>query len=581
MANYSSGAGRPRWQRWLPGGLLAALLLLGASLYRGYGLSWDEVSNHANGAINLNLAADFLLPPAVVQRLRPAAMQPLPSPHWGGFDHGVAFELPAALLGRLLYPGNSSEYYRLRHLLVFLVFVGCVVVVYRLARLRYPAARWLPLLAAAALVGSPRFFAEAFYNGKDIVFMATFALGMLTLVRLAQRPTWRRALLHAAATALAADLRLTGLVLLGAFTAAALALPAGAPGAGPAPARRRLGLLVLYAGVAAALTLIGWPYLWADPVGRLQHLVGRTGHYPWTGQVLYAGQLLRAYNLPWHYLPVWILITTPLPYSVLAGLGLGTALRTLARQGRAALRRPGAWLDALLLAWLVVPIGAVIATRAVVYDGWRHLYFVYPALLLLALRGARALGQAWQLRPAVRPGRRWVAGAAVALLVLETGRTAWFMVRAYPNQQVYFSCLTAPAAERLFERDYWGGSVYYGLSWLLRHDAAPVIAVSGAVPELVYNNWLLLPPAQQRRVRVVADWRQARYFCATYRWHPQSYADSVGPEVLAYRPGGRAKALSIFRVADTLAGPLPPAAVAFRRRNHAGIPSSAPPASGR
>lgn len=562
MAENSLGPGRPRWQHLLPGGLLVALLLLGASIYRGYGLTWDEPSNHYNGAVNLNYAAEFVLPQSLLQRLTPPGVPLHPKATWPGFDHGVAFELPAALLGRVLYPGNPPEYYRLRHLLVFLVFLGGLVVVYRLARLRYPASRWLPLLAAGALVLSPRFFAEAFYNGKDISFMVAFALGMLTLVRLAQRPTVRRALVHAVVTALAADVRLTGLVLLAGFTAAAMLLQASAPAAVPTPPRRRLGLLVLYGAVAAGLTVAGWPYLWADPTHRLLYVLGRTGHFPWPGLVLYAGKLVAANALPWHYLPVWMLITIPLPYSVLGALGLGTALRTLARRGQAALHRPGAWLDALFLAWLVVPIGAIIAVQAVIYDGWRHAYFVYPALLLLALRGARALGQAWQRRAAARPAQRWLVGAALGLLALETGRTAWFIARAYPNQQVYFSFLPAPAAERLFERDYWGASNLYGLEWLLRHDPAPVITVTGPVPSLVYINWLLLSPAQQKRIRVLGAGQQARYYLSVYRWHPQSYADTLGPEVLAYRPAGRVKALSVFR-RDSLSRPLPPAPIGY------------------
>jgi hypothetical protein len=377
-------------------------------------------------------------------------------------------------------------------------------------------------------------------------------------VRLAQRPTVPRALAHAAATALAADVRLTGLVLLTAFTAAALLLQAGAPQAVLATARRRLALFGLFGLVAAALTLLGWPYLWAEPGPRLWYVLGHTAHFPWPGQVFYMGKLLAATALPWHYLPVWMLITIPLPYSLLGALGLASALRTLAHYGRAALTRPGAWLDALLLAWLLLPLAAVIATRAVVYDGWRHLYFVYPALLLLALRGARALALAWQQRAAWR----WVAGAVMALLLLETGRTLWFMARAYPNQQVYFSCLPAPTAERLFERDYWGGSVHYGLEWLLRHDASPSITVGGPLPLVIYNSWLMLSPAQQSRLHIAVDARQARYFLTFYREHPPTSAIGLGPEVLAYRPGGGVKTLSIFR-RDSLTRPLPPAASSF------------------
>ena len=38
------------------------------------------------------------------------------------------------------------------------------------------------LLSALFLVLTPRFFAESFYNSKDIVFMAVFAVGMNTTI---------------------------------------------------------------------------------------------------------------------------------------------------------------------------------------------------------------------------------------------------------------------------------------------------------------------------------------------------------------------------------------------------------------
>ncbi len=529
--------------RWLPPLLLAALLGLGLLLFPGYGLTWDEPSNHYNGAANLGFVAERLLSPALLRRLTPATVPPTPAV-WDGCEHGVAFELPAALLGRLLYPGNPRGYYILRHLLIFLTFVGGLVLLYQLAQLRYPSGGWLPLLAPALLVGSPRFFAEAFYNGKDIVFLVAFTGAMLTLAQLLRRPTVGRALWHALAVALAADVRLAGLPLLGAFTAAGLLAQPWLGGARPVPAGRRLALGAL-AGTGALLgLLLGWPYLWADPVGRLRTLLFESSFLDRDGIVLYAGEFVKINALPWHYHPTWIGITTPVPYLLLAGLGAGTGAVLLVRHGRGALARPGAWLDALFMAWLLGPLLLVVATRAVVYDGWRHVYFVYPALLLLALRGARALRAAWATAgPRARP---WL-GAVLGLGAFEVGRTLWFIGAAYPNQQVYFSCLPAATAERLFERDYWGGSYRYGLEWLLAHDPAPTLHVAAPRLGLLYINYLLLKPAEQRRLVLENDPRRAQYFVSAYRYHPQSYADSLGPEILLYRPGGGIKALSVFR----------------------------------
>lgn len=69
--------------------------------------------------------------------------------------------------------------------------------------------------------------------------------------------------------------------------------------------------------------------------------------------------------------------------------------------------------------------------------------------------------------------------------------------------------------------------------------------------------------SQQQRLHLVNDER-ARNYLSGYRWHPQSYADTLGPEVLAYRPGGGVKTLSIFRRA-VLGRRLPPRPNSFFR----------------
>ncbi len=554
---------RPTWQRLVAPTLLIILLLLGVLLYQGYGLSWDEFSYHYNGSVNISFMVEFLLPSAWQHRLLPADPLLHPTAPWPSYDHGAIFEIPAAALGGLLYPGDPHGYYILRHLMIFVVFVGGVVALYKLARIRYPQAQWLPLLCAAMLVLSPRFFAEAFYNGQDIVFMAAFTLAMLTLVRLVQWPTVGKAVVHGLATGLAMDVRPGGLVFLVAFTLLALATQPWAPPAAGQPlvtasAAKRLKLFSLYAGVALLVTVVGWPYLWAAPVARLLDALNTSRHYPWPGTVRYFGQQVPASRLPWHYLPVWIGITTPLPYLGLLLLGIANEVRTLIRRGAAALRQSGDWLDLLFAGWLLGPLALVIIDKSVVYDGWRHVYFIYPALLLLTLRGLQVLTRTWQAsEPPVSAGLRWLAGLVLVLFALETGRTGWFIAQAYPNQQVYFSFLPNSTAERLFERDYWGASYRYGLEWLLRHDPAPVITVTGPQQSIIYVNWTILTPAQRQRIKIVDDGSQARYYLTAYRWDRAPYPQDLGPEVLAYRPGGGIKALSIFR-RDFLSRPLPP-----------------------
>ncbi|UYZ62158.1 hypothetical protein [Hymenobacter weizhouensis] len=531
-------------RRWVVPLFFGGLFVLGALLHRDYGVSWDEPTDHLNGLVNVKYVAGLVMP----ERVRQEPSSHL-IPELEGYrdnDHGVIFEVPLSVLSYLLVHHDSRAYFFLRHFLIFGVFQLGVWAVYRIGRTWLGDWRW-GLLAAGLLVLSPRLFAESFTNGKDILFLGLFAFGMSTLVSFTTAPSAGRAAGHGLATALATDARILG-VLLVAFTVVMVGLdlldrPAVERG-------RRLRLLGLYVAVAAAGTVVGWPYLWADPVGHFVAAFRSMGHYRWPFTNLYLGQYYSPYTLPWHYAPVWILITTPLPYVLAALLGLGFSARSVLR-ARPWLAGLGLHrLDLLIAGWLLGPLLLVIALNSSLYDTWRHLYFVYPALVLLAARGVQGLAKA--ASPAA-PGP-WLRPAATLLLLgalLETGRTAGRMVQLHPFQHLYYSFLPAEQAERLFDRDYWGLSVRQGLEWLTRQQPTGPLRIHVRWPmhNPLYNNSLMLPPEQRQRIRYVpAD--SADYFLTTYRWHPQPFADSVGTEIYTVRAEG-IRILSIFRKPPT------------------------------
>jgi len=189
----------------------------------------------------------------------------------------------------------------------------------------------------------------------------------------------------------------------------------------------------------------------------------------------------------------------------------------------------------------------LVGINSVVYDGWRHVYFIYPAFVLLAVRGLWAGVQTWRAAPPASATRRlgWVAGAALALGV---AHTAVRQVVDHPYQYTYFSWLPGPAAARLFERDYWGVSSRDGLAWILAHDRSAIVTVSDTFPMAmpVRNNAQLLPLADQARLRFVPH-AQARYYIGLYRWHPAPYEPAIyGAVVHEIRVGGL-PILTVFR----------------------------------
>lgn len=510
------------------GSFFGLLLLLGFALHRDYGVSWDEPNNHLNGLVNIKYLVQLIWPARAQQepgyQLIPALRQ------FRDADHGPAFEIPVAIAGYLFTDGDSRSFYFLRHLATFLVFTAGVWATYQLGKQRYKS--WQAgLLASVLLVLSPRMFGEAFYNGKDIVYMAFFTLAMYSLVRVLARPSAARVVVHSIATALAIDVRVQGLLLVVLTLLVVAASPAG---------RQRYGRTIgLYIGCTLLFVLVGWPYLWATPFAELLAALPRMGRYPWPFTNFYLGAFWPATHLPWHYILVWLLITTPLLYIVAALCGIGVSCFRLLRFRTTYLTTLAGQIDVLLLLWLLGPLVTTCVLHVVVYEEWRHVYFTYPALLLLAVGGLRALWQAAYWRS------RWVAIAATGGVGATLAYTAAQMVQLHPYEHMYFSFLPARTAERLFERDYWGLSYRQGLEWLMRHDPSPQLAINVVWHYPLYNNSLILPPADRARMHYV-PLQQAKYFMTAYRWHPQSYRDSLGREIYTIRANG-VKILSVFQ----------------------------------
>ncbi|MBC6991681.1 ArnT family glycosyltransferase [Hymenobacter sp. BT491] len=513
------------------------LLLLGLSLYRDYGVSWDEPVDHLNGLVSARYVAHRLAPKWAE---RQAVLERAPDfENYHDNDHGVLFELPLAFWDQLRPSSDLRAFYQLRHLCIFLTCLAGTWALFRLARIRFHDWR-LGLLTAGLLVLSPRMFAESFYNAKDLVFLSVFTVAMYSLALLMQRPSLWRALLHGVATAMALDMRVLGILVVG-LTLGMLTLEVLFASSPKRAGLRMAGYVVAYLSVTAVVAIIGWPYLWEAPVAHFLLAYQHLSHYPWLGEVWYLGRPVYALNLPWHYALVWIVVTTPVPYVLAFCLGMLVWLYTIVRSRLAVLATLEGRLDLLFAAWFGLPLLMVILLKSVLYDGWRHLYFVYPALLLIAVRGGQAL---WQITR-LRARSRQVVLFLGLIASLEVAHTAVRMIRMHPNQQVYFSFLSAGQAGRLFERDYWGLSYRQGVEYLLKRHPTGRIPVDSPHPLLLTNNTLLLNPIDRERFQFT-DSAPNRYFLADYRMHPGPYPDSVGREVYSVAPEGL-KILSVFQ----------------------------------
>jgi hypothetical protein len=266
-----------------------------------------------------------------------------------------------------------------------------------------------------------------------------------------------------------------------------------------------------------------WPTLWRDPVGSFWHALQTMSRFPWDQRVLYRGALIPATDLPWHYAPVWIAITTPLAYLAAFAAGVPATLARWMREWRRPAPPSGAF-ELVVLGWLFVPVVSVIALGSVLYDAWRQLFFVYPALLLIAMHGgmwiARTARERWHALPV-----RAAALAALALAAIDVAGVLRFTIAAHPHAHVYFNSLAGGVAGARFryEMDYWGVSYRAGLEAMLRHDGGALVPYLAADPVGVWSAQAL-PYGERQRLRPVESLDHAKYFVGAYRLQQTEYA---------------------------------------------------------
>jgi hypothetical protein len=265
-------------------------------------------------------------------------------------------------------------------------------------------------------------------------------------------------------------------------------------------------LLGCWATATALTTTLFWPLLWQNP---LQNFLAA------------ADNMMTSQNQPggfyfgenvayvWHWVPVHLLIQTPLLYSALAITATGGLLLDLLRRGRTAFFERKE--DFFILLWCTIPVITVIALQADLFDEWRHLYFIYPAVILLAVSGLRSI---WSV--CVQQTSAKVRCGVMAFFSLPLLSTAVTMVVSHPMQYMYFS-LPSSFIEGNFELDYWGLSFREGLEWMLSYDDSPRITayVTGSAG---WDNLNLLTREQRKRVILLGDVRSAKYVLDNFRW---------------------------------------------------------------
>ncbi|MGA2110693.1 MAG: hypothetical protein ABSG98_00925 [Anaerolineales bacterium] len=232
--------------------------------------------------------------------------------------------------------------------------------------------------------------------------------------------------------------------------------------------RKAILLVLPYTVIALLACYLSWPYLWSNPVSGFFSSVTLMAHYPWTGEVLFQGQILPPSNLPGYFLPYLMSIQLTEVVPILFLIGLLASARYLIK-GRQV--EP----FAITLLWFLLPLLGIILDKSQVYDNFRQELFLIPPLFVCA-------GVAFEVLFSKVKKELF----RVLLLAAVVFPGLYADVTLHPYQYAYYNTFVGgeAGAFRKFELDYWATS--YREAALYVNQVAP----TDATVIVEYPSWL-------------------------------------------------------------------------------------------
>lgn len=334
-----------------------------------------------------------------------------------------------------------------RHIHLILFFAGAVFLLYHIA-----CAWWPPSAAlgsALLFAATPRIAGHVPVNPKSIPYFFWSLLLVFCVQKrlLTGRIRWSALSGCVAGLCFATRIHAVLIIMSLCLWVAILGIrrqkadPADPPAAGWRD-------LIVFIIVMPAATCLVWPWLRYHPLTGWLELFTFFSAHPKPGYVLYLGRMFEIGRTPWHYAPVYFLITTPLAILLPALAGW----IALWRNPEPSRQRP----LILLSLWLVFTVLPFSLPGSVVYDGPRHLLPAYPPLVLLAGYGLHRLIR-WMRS---RLHGVWAVCRFAPAVILAVHLAA-VLYLYHPYQMVYYNCLVGGVrgAAGRFEIWSWGHSI--------------------------------------------------------------------------------------------------------------------------
>ena len=405
---------------------------------------------------------------------------------------------------------ETKNIFQYRHLYNFTIFLIGLAFFFKLIKKRFKS-NFFSLMGCLFLFFTPRIFSESFYNQQDIFFLSLTIINIFFGLQFLENPNLKNSLIFSLISALTIDTRIIGLVffflILFFFFIKSLR--------NSTYIKENWIFLLIVIPLTYFLIVLFWPYLWSDIFKNTLFAFSELLTYKFSLSNLYFGNLIPSTNIPWHYHLVWIFITTPLSVTLFFFFGIFFILRRFSNRIlkidenlNDIWRGNNELFDVYIMIMFFLPIFLFIK-KNLGYDGWRHLYFIYPIILLVSLHGI------YYLKIFIKS--KSIGTFISFLILLNFTYITYWNLKYHPHQNVYFNPIFKSIFKDNFEMDYWGLSNNDSINYIIKNNDSHPTKVFTLSFSSLEKNKLMLDKIDKSKIIVVNNLKDADFLITNYR----------------------------------------------------------------
>lgn len=375
--------------------------------------------------------------------------------------YGVGIQFPLILIEQITnFKLDISIYYYIRHLYTFIIYFISIIYFYLMLNRYILKNQKYSILGTMFLVLSPRIYGDSFYNIKDLVFMSLCIINCYYCLKLlnTNRDNIKDIIKLSLITALTINSRIIGGFIIFLFFIMKFLI-------NTKDIRKVLLSFIKIIIFTYGFYFIMTPAMWYSPFTYIIDSIGFFYNYedPYSHIVnlcYYLGKWIYSNELPWHYVPVWIFVTTPIVYMIFFLIGNIKNINDIIK------RRINLNIMFLNIILFVILLFFIIF-KPTLYGGWRHLYFLYPLIIVDSILGVKfLLDKCLKIRKLI-----------IFIIIINCFVLIIWMIKNHPYQYNYFDLTFKDYYVNNFENDYWKLSYTEALKYILKKDKRDKIKV--------------------------------------------------------------------------------------------------------